>query len=212
MKKRAWFIGAGLVFFGAAGFAVDAAPNISAALSASPTVSSGPCPAVIQFNGQIVLRSQAPCRIQYKFIRSDGAHTSVQTLNFEKVGPKAVSTAWTLGGAGLPTYEGWEGIEVIAPVSAASNKAAFKMQCVGGSDNPGGPKPDLGMYGFLKIGKQQKEVRWGETVTLTPVDATLMANGKPAFEVYYAYRENNNSAVVGSFKNKIFFNAKLVSQ
>jgi hypothetical protein len=75
-----------------------------------------------------------------------------------------------------------------------------------------GKKPDLGMYGFLKIGKQQKQVQWGQTITLTPADAFLVSGGKPAFDVYYAYREYNGVAVAGPFKNKIFFNGNLVSQ
>jgi hypothetical protein len=71
--------------------------------------------------------------------------------------------------------------------------------------------PDLGMYGFLKIGKFKKEVKWNDTIVLTPADATLMSAGKPAFEVYYSFREYNGLAASG-FKNKIFFNNKLISQ
>jgi hypothetical protein len=73
-------------------------------------------------------------------------------------------------------------------------------------------KPDLGMYGFLKIGKQKKQVKWNETITLTPADATLISSGKPAFELYYAYREYNGVTVPGPFKNKILFKDNLVSQ
>lgn len=72
-------------------------------------------------------------------------------------------------------------------------------------------KPDLGMYGFLQIGKAKKQVKWNETITLTPADATLISGGKPAFEIYYAYREYNGGTASG-FKNKIFFNNQLVSQ
>lgn len=71
--------------------------------------------------------------------------------------------------------------------------------------------PDLGMYGFLKIGKLKKEVKWNRTIILTPADVTLMSHGNPAFEVYYAYREYAGVSAKG-FKNKIFFNGKLVSQ
>ncbi len=72
-------------------------------------------------------------------------------------------------------------------------------------------KTDLGMYGFLQIGKNKKEVQWNGTITLTPTDATLISGGKPAFEIYYAYREYNGGTASG-FNNKIFFNDKLVSQ
>lgn len=70
--------------------------------------------------------------------------------------------------------------------------------------------PDLGMYGFLKLGKNQREVKWGETIVLTPEDATLISAGKPAFEVYYACREYNG-APSGVFKNKVYFNNAEVS-
>jgi hypothetical protein len=192
------------------GFAAYAAPNITASLTANPTAFSGKCPALITFNGQIT--ASAPGRVQYKFIRSDNANAPVQTLNFEKAGTMAVSTTWTLGGAALPTYAGWEAIQVVYPQQVQSNKAEFKIQCAGGQDNPGGKKPDLGMYGFLKLGKNSKEVKWNETIVLTPADATLISGGKPAFEVYYAYREYDGTAVPGPFKNKIFFNDNLVSQ
>jgi hypothetical protein len=70
---------------------------------------------------------------------------------------------------------------------------------------------DLGMYGFLQIGKNKRQVKWNETITLTPADATLISAGKPAFEIYYSYREYNGGPASG-FKNKIFFNNQLVSQ
>jgi len=38
--------------------------------------------------------------------------------------------------------------------------------------------PDVGMKGFLKIGKRQREVKWNQTIVLTPADATLISNGK----------------------------------
>jgi len=72
-------------------------------------------------------------------------------------------------------------------------------------------RPDLGMYGFLEIGKKKRQVKWGNSIVLTPNDATLVSQGKPAFEVYYSYREYNGVAASG-FKNKIFFNDKLRSQ
>ncbi|MBN2369711.1 MAG: hypothetical protein JXO72_04425 [Vicinamibacteria bacterium] len=71
-------------------------------------------------------------------------------------------------------------------------------------------KPDLGVYGFLEIGKHKRQVKWNESITLTPDDATLVSGGKPAFEVYYSYREYDGVAASG-FKNKLLFNGKVVS-
>jgi hypothetical protein len=320
---------------GAAAHAAD----YSATLNASPARYSGKCPGVITFNGTITAGKAG--RVQYKFIRSDGAFAPVQTLDFTAPGTKPVSTTWTLGGAALPSYNGWEAIQIVYPASVQSNHANFALQCaeqpaakpdlvirqfglkqwgkceaghavftfqvtvanIGGAPSPAiagkalvqamdqhgngwgngamlgaippggsqtvdipvyylqadpnhmtaaaphpfkaiadplhlvdeanegnnesaainvdprricqgatGKKPDLGMYGFLKIGKQQKQVQWGQTITLTPADALLVSGGKPAFDVYYAYREYNGVAVAGPFKNKIFFNGNLVSQ
>lgn len=185
----------------------SAAPEITASLSASPTSYSGKCPAVITFNGTIT--ASAPVRVQYKFIRSDNANAPIKTLVFDKPGRKAVSTTWTLGGPGLPVYEGWQAIQIVYPQQITSNKAAFKVQCAG---DQAGKKPDLGMYGFLKIGKNKKQVRWNQTIELTPDDAFLVSNGKPAFDLYYSYREYADVAVPGPFKNKIYFNGKVVSQ
>lgn len=186
----------------------SAAPEITASLSASPTSYSGKCPAVITFNGTTT--ASAPVRVQYKFIRSDNANAPVKTLVFDKPGRKAVSTTWTLGGPGLPVYDGWQAIQIVYPQQVTSNKALFKVQCAAGDQT--GRKPDLGMYGFLKIGKKQKLVKWNETIVLTPDDAFLVSNGKPAFDLYYSYREYQDGAVPGPFKNKIYFNGKLVSQ
>lgn len=207
MKKMVLSVAVGFVFLFACGIVANAAQTITATLAARPTSFSGKCPATIAFNGQITITE--PGRIQYKFIRSDGATAPVQTLDFAQPGSKPVSTTWMLGGPSLPSYEGWEAIQVVYPLQVQSNKAVFKVQC---ADLQAARKPDLGMYGFLKVGKFKKEVKWNETIVLTRDDATLISGGKPAFEIYYACREYNGVAVPGPFKNKIFFNGNLVSQ
>jgi hypothetical protein len=298
---------------------VGAAQRISATLSADPVRYAGRCPAKITFKGRISASERG--RVQYKFIRSDGANAPVQTINFTKAGSKPVSTTWTLGGAGLPSYSGWEAIQIVYPYSVQSNKAHFKVSCqghtprkqpdlivskinfspgrpttsdeitfwvfvkntgnakarpsvlsfrVGGESTPQRVKvptlspgkefrhqrkvkltvaqnyqvtaradaankvkesnegnnttikrfkvtqaqtaklPDVGMRGFLKIGKQKREVQWNQTIVLTPADAKLISNGKPAFDLYYTCREYDGVAT-GTFKNRIYFNGKLVS-
>jgi hypothetical protein len=330
------------------------AADYSARLAVAPKSHSGSCPHKFTFNG--VIRANRAGRVQYRFIRSDGANAPVRTLTFDRPGAKRVSTTWTLGGPGM-TFDGWQAIEIIWPQKITSNRAAFSLKCPG--RRPGGPgrvtpparrlpdlivkdmqltrqckirltianagnrgvpesayhktkgaaiqmwegskawggirlfavdpgkklktpggevtftwfpgaanltvpkspqprvysvrvdnnnavtesdegnnsrterftcrrtvrpgrpggvvapgrkRPDLGMYGFLRIGKNKKLVKWGETVVLTPSDATLISNGKPAFEVHYSYREFENVAAPGPFRNKIFFNGQLVSQ
>lgn len=108
-----------------------AQPNITAELKAIPETYSGPCPTTIKFQGKITVTNitRPPLKVQYKFIRSDGAFAPVNTINFERDGTKPVNTTWTLGGPGLLTYEGWQAIKVVYPQDVESNKANFKIEC-----------------------------------------------------------------------------------
>jgi len=99
-------------------------PFIETTLSVDPVSYSGPCPATIKFKGEISVTQ--PGRVQYKFIRSDGARAPLQTLNFEKSGSKEVSTTWAIG----RDYSGWMAIKVLYPQEAESNKAVFNIKCV----------------------------------------------------------------------------------
>jgi hypothetical protein len=119
--------------------ATTAPVQISARLGASPDSYSGNCPALITFKGHITVNQ--PTTVQYKFIRSDNASAPVQTLTFAKAGTQEVTTTWQLGGPSLPTYSGWEAIEVTSPVSVKSNKADFKIRCAG-EGQQGGTEPD----------------------------------------------------------------------
>ncbi len=319
MKARILLTVACFLMMASQVISAQAAQHISATLSANPVKYAGSCPAKITFKGRI--SASEPGRVQYKFIRSDGANAPVQTINFTKAGSKSVSTTWTLGGASLPSYSGWEAIQIVYPYSMQSNKAHFQVRCkdrsprkqpdlivskinfspgkpttsdeitfwvfvkntgnakagpsmlsfrVGGEStpqsvrvpalNPGkafrhqrkvkltvaqnyqvtaradaankvkesdegnnttikrfkvtqaraAKRPDVGMAGFLKIGKRKREVKWNQTIVLTPADATLISNGKPAFDLYYTCREYDGVAT-GTFKNRIYFNGKLVS-
>jgi hypothetical protein len=119
--------------------------RITARLGVSPASYKGNCPALITFRGHITVNQ--PTTVQYKFIRSDNAQAPVQTLNFPKAGTQGVTTTWQLGGPGLPTYSGWEAIQVISPVGAESNKAHFRVRCAGqgqqGGTEPQGQLSDL---------------------------------------------------------------------
>ena len=112
--------------------------KVAAQLNASPDSYSGKCPALIKFNGKISVNR--PAIVKYKFIRSDNASAPVQTLTFKKAGTKIVNTTWQLGGPSLPSYTGWEAIEILSPVQTRSNKAQFKIRC-GARVQPGGVRP-----------------------------------------------------------------------
>lgn len=103
------------------------AADFSAQLSASPTGFQGACPATIRFAGDI--RAAKPGKVQFKFVRSDGASSPVQTLLFSTPGSKPISTTWTLGGGAVPHYQGWLAIQFVHPQTDRSLPANFSIQC-----------------------------------------------------------------------------------
>lgn len=103
------------------------AQEFHAALRASPAAHNGQCPAKITFSGRI--RADRAGRVQYRFIRSDGAVAPIQTLNFERPGSQSISTTWTLGGDRLPRYDGWQAVEIVYPTAMVSDRAAFSVRC-----------------------------------------------------------------------------------
>ena len=97
---------AGVLIFLSGLEAAFAQPVITARLRAIPESFSGKCPAKIQFDGVIIVRNNTrpPLRVQYRFLRSDGALSPISTIVFDGDGSKNVSTTWTLGGPSLPTF------------------------------------------------------------------------------------------------------------
>ncbi len=99
-----------------------------AILKPSKTVYSGDCPAKIVFKGTITVN--APGIVSYIFTRSDGAtDTKIKKLKFIAAGSQPVSTTWTLGGASLPTYKGWQAIKILTPNPITSAHANFTVYC-----------------------------------------------------------------------------------
>ena len=105
------------------------AANYSATAHVTPKSSIGACPKKFNFRGIITARKAG--RVQYKWIRSDNANSPVRTLHFTSPGKKYVATSWTLGGAALRSYNGWQAIKIIYPQQAMSNKARFRLRCRG---------------------------------------------------------------------------------
>lgn len=99
-----------------------------ATLSPAQKVYSGDCPGKIVFNGTITVN--APGTVSYVFTRSDGAtDTRIKKLLFRAAGSKPVSTTWTLGGATLPNYKGWQAIKILSPNPLNSRHAEFEVHC-----------------------------------------------------------------------------------
>ena len=87
------------------------------------------CPALIGFSGSVTANGAG--EVTYTFMRSDGATSPVQTLNFTEAGTRAVSTSWTLGGAGLMSYEGWQTLRILSPneLTTPQTDGKFWMNC-----------------------------------------------------------------------------------
>jgi hypothetical protein len=100
-------------------------------LKAEPPAPGAPCPVTVKFAGQIT--TNGPGLVTYRFIRSDGATGSDQTLEFKTAATQSVATTWTLGGAGLTSYEGWLALRVLAPNEGESEQSAgrFTIACKG---------------------------------------------------------------------------------
>jgi hypothetical protein len=119
------------LFFGTVS---PAQSSVSATLDSEPLYYSGNCPGKITFKGKITLQTTVPLikpiEVKYRFKRSDGAvDANVKTLIFNKSGSQDVIDFWNLGGPSLPTYCGWESIEIISPNTIESSKAYFSLVC-----------------------------------------------------------------------------------
>lgn len=101
----------------------------AAGLKAGEPRASGKCPVLVTFSGYIT--ANGPGTVKYTFGRSDGATAPVYTLEFTEAGFKPVATTWTLGGAGLTGYEGWQTIKILSPNEFESdrNLGSFTMKC-----------------------------------------------------------------------------------
>jgi hypothetical protein len=98
--------------FSASALAASSVAGMNTTLSAVPMVFKGKCPAVITFKGMITVRGtfdrQYPVQIGYQFLRSDNATGPISYYTVTSSGTQVVSDTWTLGGAALPMYSGWQ--------------------------------------------------------------------------------------------------------
>jgi hypothetical protein len=124
-----------------AGSSGSSGGGITASLTANPATYDGSCPARIEFSGTIT-DSVGNRDVRYRFIRNDGGTGQEQVIHFNQPGPQTVSDSWTLGDINLlPSYQGWEAIEILQPIQLQSNRAEFQMTCTpstGGGTAPGG--------------------------------------------------------------------------
>jgi hypothetical protein len=110
-------------------------------LTAAPMHYTGACPGVITFHGVVDAKGKilpgSPVEIGYQFSRSDGATGPNQFFNITAIGPHDITDTWTLGGAGMPHFDGWEHFKAWVTDSGQggghgvtwSNKAHFTLKC-----------------------------------------------------------------------------------
>ncbi len=103
-------------------------PTYNSSLTVENSRYIGSCPTTLWFSGTISTNQVG--KVQYRFIRSDGASAPVQEIYFDKPGSKQVKDGWTLGSS---TQSGnspnWEAIQIIYPWFSISNKAEFTVNC-----------------------------------------------------------------------------------
>jgi hypothetical protein len=131
---------AGALAAAGAALADSSVSNITNRLMAAPRMYRGQCPAVITFDGTITVAGRidpsAPVEIGYQFLRSDNAKGPIMYFNVTRPGTTPVSTTWTLGGAALPAYSGWEQLKAWPTRHeggfgyAFSGRAGFRVVCI----------------------------------------------------------------------------------
>lgn len=122
-------------------FALSVVTHLAPSLTAAPTHYVGHCPGVITFHGTVVVGGHfqpgSKVEIGYQFTRSDGATGQNQFLEVADAGPHDLTDTWTLGGAQLPHFTGWEKFKTWVTDSAQggqlppkfSNEAHFTLVC-----------------------------------------------------------------------------------
>jgi len=112
--------------------AADPPLEITAELQPYPPDYQGRCPARILFRGYIAVN--APARVQYRLVRSDGGASEVETLSFFSAGRREVSGSWEVAAS----FQGWMAIEVVYPQEIDFKRADFSVDC---HDKPEPHKP-----------------------------------------------------------------------
>jgi hypothetical protein len=147
MQLKVAFAALAALCFASSASAESSVSDVVSTLAARPPVFNGPCPAQISFTGQITVRGnidpRSPVQMGYTFLRSDGATGPVFYYNITEPGTQSVSTTWTLGGAQLPSYDGWIQLKAwptrhLGFGYSFSPRATFRVTCAqsGGAAAP----------------------------------------------------------------------------
>lgn len=84
---------------------------------------SGSCPKRFTFTGTIT--ASEPGQVTFKWERSDGSATAVETMAFAGAGSQTASNAWDV----TKSTTGWQRLHVLTPNDLTSNDARVTMVC-----------------------------------------------------------------------------------
>jgi len=140
VRNLSALIAAAMVCSAAGSASASVVTGLHDTLSATPDHYVGSCPGVITFHGQIKVtgdfQNGQKVEIGYQFTRSDGGTGENQYLEVPGPGVYDITTTWTLGGAQLPHFSGWEKFKAWPTDSAQnrtgdtfSNEAHFTLEC-----------------------------------------------------------------------------------
>ncbi len=91
----------------------------------SPSTFTGACPKTFTFNATIT--ATGPGTVTYRWERSDGGYSDVQSITFYEAGTKTTTLQWELS----TSASGWHRIHVLTPYDAASNPVYYTLNCAG---------------------------------------------------------------------------------
>ncbi len=147
----------------------------SVVANSTPATFSGSCPKTFTFYATITVNG--PGTVTYRWERSDGGYSDVQSLTFSQAGAKIATFQWDLG----QTASGWHRIHILTPYDAASNPVYYTLNCNSGSLVTG---IIVGIDEFPFTGPCPKAIHfWG----------TIAANGPGA--VTYRWERSDGSAL-----------------
>jgi len=99
----------------------------SVVANTSPTTFAGACPKIFTFYATIT--ANGPGTVTYRWERSDGGYSDIQSITFYEAGTKTTTLQWELGSSA----SGWHRVHILTPYDAASNPVYYTLNCDGAS-------------------------------------------------------------------------------
>lgn len=114
---------------------------LGATATVNPSTFMGSCPKT--FSCSAVITANGAGTVTYRWERSDGGSSAVQTVVFGSAGSQMVSTGWPRDVGG--TY--WVRVRTLAPNEILSNQASFTVNCITSEE----PEPELTLFQVQSI-------------------------------------------------------------